>query len=260
MIYPHPMLLRIAALALMTVATACAQTNNFDLQSGGRSVGRASFTLAKTKQGFRLSSHLSYHINGLESDLSNEFKFSDAYSYVEGASSNISSQMHTSYVPNKTRTDLVIGMVQGGVQDSHHLAIKPDLAIMPPFDPGAAQVMLLLATTHPTEKNLYNVVVPGSSGGGGSGRGDSAPPPDPSEAAGGHQPAGNNAYDALFAKGPDGNGTLDGKPIAIHTYVLTAGKNTWTFFADDQGNLMQLDNSMVHASYIRVKFKLDMPQ
>jgi hypothetical protein len=251
------MFLRITLLALSLAATASAQTNTYDLQSGGHSLGRASFTLARTKQGFKLSSHLSYHINGVESDISNEFKLSDAYAYLEGASSSISSQMHTSYVPNKTRTDLVIGMVQGGVQDSRHLAIKPDLAIMPPFDPGAAQVMLLLATTHPTGKNLYNVVVPGSTGGGG--RGESSPPPDPSEGGGGHQPAGNNAFDALFTKGPDGNGTLDGKPMAIHTYILTAGKNTWTFFADDQNNLMQLDNSMVRASYIRAKFKLDQP-
>ncbi len=51
-------------------------------------------------------------------------------------------------------------MVQGGVQDSHHFAIKPDLAILPPLDPGTADVMLLLATIHPTENNLYNVVVP----------------------------------------------------------------------------------------------------
>lgn len=253
------MLLRFAVLALVTATAATAQTNTFDLQSGGRSLGRASFTLARNKQGFRLSSHLSYHINGLESDISNEFKFSDAYAYVEGASSSISSQMHTSYVPNKARTDLVIGMVQGGVQDSHHLAIKPDLVIMPPFDPGAAQVMLLLATTHPTENNLYDVVVPGSVSEGRGGRGEKAPPPEPSEGGVGHTPTGNNAYDALFTKGPDSNGTLDGKPIAIHTYILTAGKNTWTFFVDDQGNLMQLDNSMVRASYIRTKFKLDLP-
>lgn len=253
------MLLRLAIFALIPATAAAAQTNSFDFVSGGRSLGRASFTLAPSRQGFKLSSHISYHMNGMESDVSDEFKFSADYAYLEGSSSSISTQMHTSYIPNKTRTDLVIGMVQGGVQDSRHLAIKPGLAILPPFDPGAAQVMLLLATIHPTANNLYSVVVPGATPGGGGGRGDSAPPPDPADGGGGHQPAGNNAYDALFTRGSDGSGTLDGRPIALQTYLLTAGKNTWTFFADDQGNLMQMDNSMVHASYIRSRFKLNLP-
>ena len=125
-------------LSLSLAATAVAQTNTFDLQSGSRSLGRASFTLAKARQGFKLSSRLSYHINGVESDICKEFNFSDAYSCFEGGSSSISSQMHTSNVPNKPRTDLVIGIV-----------------------PGGAQVMLLLATTHPSERNLCNIVVPG---------------------------------------------------------------------------------------------------
>jgi hypothetical protein len=233
-------------------APANGQSNNFDLQANMKSIGHDTYTLAKAKQGYKLTSRFSYHLSGMESEVSDEFKFSDTFTYVEGAASSISSQMHTSYIPNKARTELVVGMVQAGVQDSKHLPIKPDFVIMPHYDAGAAQAMLLLATTHPTADNLYNVVVPGATG--------ATPPRDPSEPPGGHQAPGNNAYDALWTKGPDATGTLDGKPVALHSYVLTGGKNTWSFFADTDGTLMQLDNSMVHASYVRAKFKLDLPQ
>lgn len=256
------MLLRLAALAManaiLVPAMLHSQVNNFDLKSDGRNVGHTTFALAKVKQGYKLTSRLSYQLDGIESDASNEFKFSEAYAYIEGGSSSINTQMHTSYVPNKNRTDLVIGMVQGGAQESRHLAIKPDLAILPPFDAGAAQAMLLLATTHPSANNLYNVVVPGGAPTHNAGRGKGEPPTDP-EAGRGHQASGNNAFDARWTKGPDTNGTLDGKPIGIHTYILKSGKYVWVFFADDQNTLMQLDNSMAHSSYIRVNFKLAAP-
>ncbi len=153
-----------------------------------------------------------------------------------------------------TRTVLTIGTVQAGQMDSRKLAIKPDLVFLPSFDAGAAQVMLLLATTHPTATNLYNVLIPGA---GSTGRG--APPAEPT---GGDAPAaapraGNNAYDAAWAKGPDAAGSLDGKPVTLHTFVLSGGKATWTFYADDQNTLMQLDASMAGASYVRAKFKLN---
>ena len=241
-----------AVLLALAAPAALAQSNTFDLQSNSRSIGRSTYTLAKAKQGFKLSDRSSYHLGGTEADIADDFKLSETYAYLEGSSTNVTNQMHTSYVPNKTRTELIVGMVQANIQESRHLAIKPDFAIMPAYDAGAAQVMLLLATTHPTEKNLYNIVVPSSGGG--------AAPPDAGQPAAGRPASGNNAYDALWTKGADTTGMLDGKPVALHTYTLTAGKFTWVFFADDANLLMQLNVSMLKTSYIRSRFKLDTPQ
>src|SRR5580704_8067873 len=123
-----------ATLLALTVipATVLAQPNTFDLLSGARNVGRSTYTLSKAKQGYKLSSRVSYHLMGIESDSTNDFTFSDAYAYLNGSSSSTSTQMHTSFTPNKPRTELVIGMVQGGAQDSRHLVIKPDFTILPP--------------------------------------------------------------------------------------------------------------------------------
>jgi len=239
----------VSSAVLAVSSAALAQSNTFDIQSGNRSIGRDVYTLAKAKQGYKLNSRPSTHFGGSESSMDSEFKYDDNYAFAVGSSSNMVTQMHTSYTPDKGRTVLTIGMVQAGVQDSRYLDIKPDFAVMPPYDAGAAQVMLLLATTHPAAANLYDIVVPGSARSGPPSNATGEPPV-------ASRPA-NNAYDALWTKGPDTTGTLDGKPVQLHTYVLASGNTTWSFVADDTNTLMQLDVSNLNASYIRAKFKLD---
>jgi len=251
------MLLRSAVLTLALLTSAAAQANNFDIQAGMKSIGRSSFALAPAKQGYKLAAHSSYNLNGVEFDFSNEFIYSATYAYLEGGASSITAQMHLSYAPSKDRTDLVVSMVQGGAQASHHLSIKPNFVLLPPYDAGAAQLVLLQATTHPAPGNLYNVVVPGT---GSAGRGGTRGGVADAQSSLGRPTHGNNAYDALWTKGPETNATLDGKPVTVHTYFLTCGKATWTFFADDANTLMQIDNSMVKASTVRAKFHLALPQ
>jgi hypothetical protein len=247
------MFLRVAILATLVSSVATAQTNSFDIVAGGKAIGKDTYTLAKAKQGYKLDTHPTTHFAGSESNTSSEFKYDDNYGFVVGSTANQINQMHTSYTPDKTRTQLVVGVVQADVQNSRFLGIKPNFAIMPSYDAGAAQAMLLLAVTHPTADNLYNVVVPGLE--------RSGPPADP---GGGYQAPrqkpGDFAYDALWAKGADTTGSLDGKPVQLHTYTLSAGKSTWTFYADDTNTLMQVDVSLLSASYIRTKFKLDSAQ
>jgi hypothetical protein len=247
------LLRHVALFAAFVSVAAFAQTNTFDIQSGSRIIGKDSFTLGKIKQGYKLDSHPTSHFGGTDTSLQNEFKYDESYAFLVGSSADMVNQIHISYTPAKARTSLVIGSVQAGVQDSRFLDIKPDFTVMPAYDAGAAQVMLLLAVTHPTATNLYNVVVPGAARSGTPSAADGAPLPT------GPRP-GNFAYDPLWTKGPATTGTLDGKPIQLQTYVLTAGKSTWTFFADESNTLLQLDVSALNASYIRSKFKLDAPK
>jgi hypothetical protein len=246
-------LLRVVLFASLVSSAALAQNNTFDIQVGNRSIGKNTFMIAKAKQGYKLNSHCTTQFGGSESSTNSEFKFDDNYAFVIGTSSDAVSQMHTSLIPNKPRTSLTFNRIVTGAEDSRFLAIKPDFAVMPPYDAGAAQIMLLLATTHPTSSNLYNIVVS-----------DSARSGPPSNVEGTTPIAaphpGNNAYDALWTKGLDATGTLEDKPIQLHSFVLTAGKSTWTFYADASNTLMQLDVSMLKASYIRAKFKLDTPK
>ncbi len=249
----------LAAATLFSAVAATAQTGNqsvtFDLLANGKVIGKDVYKLNKSKQGYNLSSRYSYHVAGSEFDTSDDFKLSDDFIYLDGGASSIASQTRYSFTPNKTRTVLTVGTVQGGVQAGSSLDVKPAFAILPNYDAGAAQAFLLEALAKPVEGNLFNIVVPGG--------GSAAPPP---ESAGNdeesnHQATrsqtGNLAYDAGWNKGADTTGTLDGKPVALHCYFLAAGKNRWTFYADETNTLMELDNTLARASYVRQKFKLD---
>ena len=244
----------LAAATLFTALAASAQSVTFDLQVNGKSIGKDVYKLTKSKQGYNLSSRYGYHVAGSEVDTSDDFKFTDDYAYVDGGSSSIATQLRSSYTPNKQRTELTVGTVQGGVQGATSLPIKPNFTMLPNYDAGAAQVFLLWTVAKPVETHLYNIVIPGS--------GTAAPPPGTSNSDDPTQPvsrgqSGNLAYDAGWNVGKDATGTLDGQPVKLHSYFLAAGKFRWTFYADESNTLMQLDNSLAHASYIRQKFKLD---
>jgi hypothetical protein len=251
---PRLATLRLAILlpAALLPAAAFAQTNTFDLVSGGKVVGHSTFTIAKAKQGFRLTGKFSYSNHGADAHISDDLRLTDTYAFQQGSLTDDNSQTVYSYTPDKARTALTIGAVQAGQMESHKLVIKPDLAFLPGYDAGSAQVLLLLAVTHPSGGNAYSVLIPGV--------GAAARIPSP-DAAGGEAPAGprpgNNAYDTIWTKGADATGTFEDKPVTLHTYTLAGGKATWTFYADDQNTLMQLDASMVGTSYIRARFKLD---
>jgi hypothetical protein len=240
-------------------AQTSVQANTFELQASMHSIGSATYTLLPAAQGFTLFSHVTYHFDDVDSEFSNKFKYSPVYAYLEGLFSIDAIETHTSMVPNPARTVLLFDEVHRDAHHPHEVSIKPGLVVLPPFDPGAAQVLLLLATAHPAEKNLYSVVIPAIRGRGGA-AGSEAPLPERTEGPSVRQSTARVALEAVWAKGPDTTSSLDGKLIGVHTYILTAGRITWTFFADDANNLMQLNNSMLHVNYVRAKFKLDPSQ
>ena len=248
------MTLRAVAFVLIAIAPTAAvlhaQTNTFDIVSGGKVVGHSTYTLAKAKQGFRLQGRTTYVIRPAEARTTDDVRLTDNYGFVQSSITDQNSQIVYSYIPDKSRTTLTIGTIQAGAMDSHSLPIKPDVAFLPSFDAGAAQVMLLLALTHPTSTNLYNVIVPGNSG-----HSQKQSDAKSLDAEAGDSHPGDNDYDVLWAKGADATGTLDGKPITLHSFTLT-GKVNWTFYADDQNNLMQVDSSQDKASCVRANFKL----
>jgi hypothetical protein len=256
------MLLRLSALLLAVFAShaALAQNNTFELHLNGKKIGKDTFTISKAKQGYKISSHYSYSTLGYEGQYNAEYHFDDNYSLIDCGLDNTGTMLHYAYTPNKAMSAINISTMQVGSQSSEFVDIKPDF--LPNFDPAAAQALLLHALTHPTPDNKYNVLIPSfhsaPSGGGGKG---SAPAAAPTAApAGDSLPPGNHAYEAVWIKGGPLTGTLAGRPIKIGTYALAFGNFRWIFFADEQNNLMQLNVTLIRASYIRSDFRLDPPK
>jgi hypothetical protein len=189
-------------------------------------------------------------------DVREEFTYSDTYAFLEGSATDRSINQQSAYLPSSNHKDFAISVTAAGMLSSKIIDLKPNPIVLPSFDPGAAQALLLEATTHPTADNHYSIFIPDNGAIGAPNPNDpNAPPRSPDQTL----PPIAQFYDSVWIKGGPMTGTLDGKPINIKTYALAFGKFRWIFFADESNNLMQCNSTLVHGSYIREKFKLDPP-
>jgi hypothetical protein len=234
-----------------------AQVNEFDLHQNGKSVGHGSFAFETKGNEVKLVSNFIVNIKNFADGTRDEFTYTDGYAFLEGIQTSKTMNLQESFVPNKQRKELTIAFVFDGSGSSRIIDMKPNLVVLPSFDVGAAQALLTLATSHPTPDNHYTIYIP-DNGAAGKARSDgpsfmSPAPVKPEDSL----PPGPHSYDSIWVKGGAVTGTLDGKPLKVNTYALAFGKFRWIFFADEQNNLMQVNVSLIHGSYIRDKFKLD---
>jgi hypothetical protein len=277
------MVARSLALCLTLAAlSAVAQSNNFILLSHGKPCGKASYSLEKTKNGYKIKSKVNYHLSHAAGTLDpdptpdpvsptpqpasgaassgsyaatpqhgpaspslpassipgdrqfiQEYKLDAEGTYDGGFMMDMVTQLNTSYTPDKAREKLdIILNAEGHQQLEDPIPIKPNYIFLPNYDPSAMQALLIRATAHPAEKDLYLVVVPGYSK-------DKEPIP------------------ALWLTNqPDAHGTLDGKPVTLHHYVLRLYKSEYDLFADDTNTLMMGTSSTLSAIYNRENFVL----
>jgi hypothetical protein len=247
----------VAALSLaIFAATGLAQANNFQLvNSSGKTVGKASYTIDKTKDGYKVKARYEYKTGGsaspvsspdpnnpsissvpvTEAQMSSEAKIDANGNYLSGFVQDSAIQMITSFSPSKTRDSVVIGQTQGGTGlGSKTVPMpKPDFLVAPDYDPGAIQALLTGALAHPHSDHLYLLLVPG---------------------------VGSKPTQALYitiADPTDATGSLDGKPVALKQYTLGWNQSRGVLYADADGKLMQVNVGTTGASYIRNAFKLD---
>src|SRR6185312_13618799 len=252
------MKLRSATLALsLTVfaAAAFAQANSFQLIKGGRTIGKASYTIDKAKDGsYKVKARFEYRTGLSTSDatadpsrpggtpaaitdaqMSSEYKADANGNYLSGYTQDSADQMLTSFSPSKTRDVVVVGQTQGGTSlGSRSLPMpKPDFLVAPDYDPSAIQVALTGALAHPHTDHLYLLVVPA---------------------------LGNKGVQAAYIKiadPTDATGTLNGKPVTLKQYPIGWSQSTGVLYTDADGTLMQIDVGPLGASYVRNGFKPD---
>lgn len=263
--------LRIAALAATTFAFtlsafAAADKDVFTLVHGGKPVGKASYTISKSKDGFHVVAHFQYHVgigrggdldesaNGVmsisnkggggsqivfnEGQMTEDYKITDDENYLSGFIQNATNQMLTSYQPDKARKVVIIGQNQGGIAgDSRSLELpSPDFLIAADYDPSAIQLLVNKVMNHPHKDNTYLVLTPVSYGG---------------------RPGGTQAVPVAMAL-MDGaaSGTLDGKPVTLKHFQMKFHSGAADIYTDDAGNLMEADMGTLSTNYVRNGFAL----
>jgi len=261
------MMLRSAALSLALaamVATAfAADANNFTLvNAAGKTVGKASYSIDKVKDGVRVRCKFQYritvhgseqtseqagdpsaHSSGIpvtEAQYSGEYKISAAGDFLSGFTQNSANQMLTSYQPGKKGDLLTIGQIQGGVNGgSRDLPLPaPHFLLAPNYDPSALQVLLTTALSQPHANSTYLLVVPAG----------------PNVRGGG----GDNALYVTLQpeRSSAASGTLAGKPLTLKHYLMNYHEGHADLYADADGTLMEADLGPLGVNYIRTGFTL----
>ena len=249
-------LVSVALLSFVVPSFAAAPANSFNLvSSAGKSIGNASYTISKDKNGYHIvgkfqyrlgsssqtvsedSNHMSGNVAFNEGQFSEDFKVSEDGNFISGYTQNSSNQMMTSFQPNKAGSLVTINQIQGGVGlGAHDLTLpKPNFLIVPDFDPGSLQLFLTTALAHPHDDKTYLFVVPAGA------------------IPRGHD---NTLYVTLQLAPETLDGTLDGKPVKVMHYVMGYHVGKADLYTDDAGNLMQADIGPLNASYVRAKFAL----
>lgn len=248
------------ALAAFATSAFAADANSFTLvNTAGKTLGRASYSIDKVKDGVRVRCKFQYRIapsqltgqdadpNGrtsgaliTDAQYSGEYKISATGDFLSGFTQNSANQMLTSFQPSKKGDILTIGQMQGGVSGGSRDLPLPaaHFLLAPNYDPSALQVLLTTALTQPHADSTYLLVVPAGPnvhGGGGD----------------------NALYVTLQPeRATSAGGTLAGKPVSLKHYLMNYHDGHADLYADADGALMEADLGPLGVSYIRSGFIL----
>ena len=184
---------------------AAAQSGSFEIAQNGQAVGSASFQFTATTDGYDSTSLVKVAMQGLDYALSkneqlsagNQLKHVMLNATVNGEAVNV--------VAAPDAAQLLLNISANGKSSTTRLAAHAGAVFLPDFDAGALETLLALAVAK-NNRDLW-VILP--------------------KEAGSIEPVRLATY-------PDQDGTLDGKPIAVHHLEATiAGANTELFSGPD---------------------------
>ena len=250
--------LALASLSLPALA-AKNKDNTFTLvdATSGKNVGKASYSIQQSKKGYKIDGRFQYNITststpaagtqtkgkGNSNASSNEqgqydisYKVDSNGNFLSGSIQDQLAQKTYSWQPNKQRTTIEVSTIQAGSLGSPTTAPlpKPDFFMVTDGDPSAIQVLMTASQAHPSPNSVYLLLVPE----------DAINP--------------KNKY-ILVSIQPDADrtGTLDGKSIALKSFILRFHTGpTAEVYLDGNGNLMEADLAKLQLNYIRKGFTL----
>jgi hypothetical protein len=262
------MSLRSTALGLVAISAVAAvmsaagpKGNLFTfVNDKGRTIGKASFEITPSKDGFKVSSHFDYRTtlspeelqaaqanaggggrrggggpvsSIVEGQYNAEYKYSADGNFLNGYTQDTASQVLTSFQPSKTRDLLITSQTQAGnVGNANQFQIpRPDFIVAPRFDPSVIQVLLTTGLTHPHADGTYLLMVPTQR--------DVAP-----------------AYVIIQPVPGSIAATLNGQPIKTLRYLINFHTDRIDTYIDESGQLLQANVNSLHVSYIRQGFNL----
>lgn len=220
--------------ALVLSQALTAQSGDFAVSQLGHQVGTASFNFVANSSGYNSTSLVRVSMKGLEYALSKTEELSAANELQHVQLSAIVNGSAVSVRAAPDAAQLLVNISANGRSSTARLAQHPAAVFLPDFDPGALETLLALGVSQ-NNRDLW-AVLPKQSG---------------------DQPA--VITPIQLATYPDEQGTLDGKPIAVHHLVATINNARTDLFSGPENQLLQAELAQQGFALIRKGFVLTPP-
>lgn len=233
---PYLAALSAAVICLVTVfvlvhsPAARAQSGSFQVSQHGHSVGTASFQLTPTARGYSSSSLVRVAMQGLTYALSKDERLTRADHLVQAQVSATVNGTAVELIASPQKGQVVLDFSANGRKSTTRLAEHPSAVLLTDFDPGALQTLLDVAVRQ-NNRDLWAIVP---------------------KHAGFIDPVQLATYE-------DMQGTLDGKPVAVHHLVATIAGAKTELFSGPQNQLLQAELPEDGFALVRTGFVLKPP-
>jgi hypothetical protein len=236
-------LLREFVLFSMAVAlvglSAGAQSAGYIIAQHGKPVGTADVTSSSTPKGYDTTSVVRVAMQGLNYNISKTEHLTAAnhLRHVQLSATINNSAVNITAAPDSAQ--FLLNVSANGQSTTTRLALHPAAVFLADFDPGALDTLLALGVTH-NNRDLWAIL------------------PKQSAAADGSQQSASIVPIEL-ATYADEQGTLDGKPIAVHHLVATIAGARTELFSGPENQLLQAELPQQGFAVVRKGFVLTPP-
>ena len=223
-------LLPLAGFLALIPALASAQSGDFTVSQHGQPVGTATFTFTATAQGYDSTSVVRIAMQGLDFALSKTERLSPAnrLTHVQLSATVNNSAVTVTGAPDSAQ--ILLNISANGRSSTTRLDPHPAAVFLPDFDPGTLETLLALAVTQ-NNCGLWAIL--------------------PKEAG--------SIAPIQLATYADEQGSLDGKPIAVHHLVATITGAVTDLFSGPENQLLQAELPQQGFALVRKGFVLTPP-
>ncbi len=225
----------IAAIGLVILAGAVAGSQaglaqNFQISQNGKSVGTANLLVSKAASGFDATSAANINMPGLTYKFTKNESLDAGYRLtrvqLNGTVNGTTATVNTS----KLGAQFLMRINANSGVTTTPLVMHPNAVFMPDFDPGGLQVLLNLGAAH-NNADMW-ALVPKQTG---------------------------SIVAMRVATDADMQGTLNGKPLAIHHLTVTYDSSKVEVFSSPANELLQAEWTDEGFAMVRQGFKLTPP-
>jgi hypothetical protein len=219
-----------AAFLAFVPAPAPAQSASFEIAQHGHDVGTASFHFASTPQGYDSSSLVNVAMQGLDYRLSKTERLSAANEFEHVMLSATVNGSAVTVTGKPDAAQILLNISASGKSTTTRLPAHAAAVFLPDFDPGALETLLTLSVQH-NGRDLW-AILPKNSG---------------------------SIEPVQLATYADQQGTLDGKPVAVHHLIATIAGTQTDLFSGPENELLQAELPQAGFALVRKGFVLKPP-